>query len=86
MKKIIIGLKDNLIGIVEISQAQNEAIAIRGFHENMQNPENPVTKNPKDFELWVLGTLDVETGKIESEPKLLIKATQCMPIKDEEQK
>lgn len=42
--------------------AQHEAMALRTFAEAVVSSETPVSQYPADFDLLLLGAVDVETG------------------------
>ena len=44
------------------------AMAIRGFRDQANQPETEIFKHPMDYELFELGEFDEETGKFENLP------------------
>lgn len=42
----------------------NEQTAQREFALMVNAPENPVSQNPADYELWLVGSYDTTTGAI----------------------
>lgn len=60
----------------------NEALAIRAFTANVNNPESAISTNPEDFTLYKLGSFDDNSGIFDSmEPQPIIKAIQ---VKEEQ--
>lgn len=56
--------------------AINDAEAQRGFHSAVNDPNTFVNKYPEDFDLYRIGTFDVQSGKIlaEDTPLHVVKA------------
>lgn len=73
MKYLLCSIKDRSIDAFQpIGSMRAEGEAIRGFQDALNNPNNgPIYKHPDDFDLYVLGELDDETGTI----------TPCTPRK-----
>jgi hypothetical protein len=44
----------------------NDGLAVRGFQDNVNNPESQAFRNPDQFTLFHIGTYDDITGVIES--------------------
>lgn len=44
---------------------QNKATALRGFAELVNNPNSDVSKHPEHYSLWIVGTWDAVSGKVE---------------------
>lgn len=66
-------IKDELNGYTSPIPFMNEELARRYLKD--QYMSNPTVKNtPEDFSIWKLGTLETETGHIESEVTLLERA------------
>lgn len=73
MKMALYAIKDELNGYTSPIPFMNEELARRYLKD--QYMTNPTVKNtPEDFSIWILGTLDTETGQIESDVKLLERA------------
>jgi hypothetical protein len=45
-------------------QTRSEGEAVRSFTEAVLNPETPLSRYPAEFDLCLLGDMDVETGEI----------------------
>lgn len=62
----------------------NEGSAIRGFSDEINNPESVLFRHPTDYQLFSLGSFDDETAQVEqaSSPKLLISGSQCVQSAD----
>lgn len=75
MKIELFSIKDNLVGHSQPFCAVNEQVAVRQFagSANAEQP-NVVNTYPENKELWKLGTLDDQTGILESEVKYLGRA------------
>lgn len=61
----------------------NDAVAIRGFTEAVNNPQSVLNKHPEDYSLYKLGIFDDSVGKLESEaqPVVLVTAASVMSVK-----
>jgi hypothetical protein len=68
----ILSIKDKKIGFNDIYVRPNEGAAVREFGEVCKKEETPIGQFPEDFELWVLGTWNQETGEIIVEDKKCI--------------
>lgn len=72
-KLVIVAVKDQLSNVY--SQPMffaTEAAAIRAFHDALQDPNNTLSKHPKDFDMHKLGLFDDATGHFESEIPVVI--------------
>lgn len=83
--KIIVGIEDAKIGIVNMITAETEGVAIRTFGEactQTDKPKNDFQKFPADFRLMYLGEIEIETGIIKPSipPRTLAQATQYNKI------
>lgn len=47
--------------------ARSEADALRTFNEAVVSSETPISQYPADFDLLVLGTVDLESGELTPE-------------------
>lgn len=71
----VYAVKDVKAGFQAPYTRVNDQIAIRDFQNVARSPEpNKLTMNPEDFELWRLGTMNIETGEIKSSPEFLVSA------------
>lgn len=66
----ICAIQDRSVGaFLNVHCARAEGQAIRGFMDAIANPQNQdIHKHPDDFDLYVIGTLDDNTGIITPEP------------------
>lgn len=68
MKMIAVSVKDSAAGIFGPPYfAPNEALAVRGFFDEVHRAESPLCKHPEDFELYVVGVFHDEVGLLEAE-------------------
>lgn len=82
-KKVVVGIKDIHIGIVNVLVADTEGSAIRSFADACTNKEdNQFKKFPVDYSLVKLGELTIETGIIEPciPNRTLTMATQYIQV------
>lgn len=64
--KVLVALYDRVTeAFAPIMTCHTRGEAIRSFRQECQNRESPINKNPTDYELYVLGSYDETTGKIE---------------------
>lgn len=72
MKIYMVAMRDivaNVFGAPSV--APQLGAAIRAFGDGCQNtgdPNNTLAKHPEDFELWVVGEWDDETGMLSAYP------------------
>lgn len=66
MKYLIMTIKDRAVEAYQpIACTRAEGEAIRGFQDAINNPQNGILYNhPDDYDLYLLGTFDDETGEI----------------------
>lgn len=65
MKQEIYGIKDKAIGFTEIFTAHSKYEALRAMSQAVNNPQRTiVTEHPKDFSLFKLGELEIESGLV----------------------
>lgn len=76
MKIELFSIKDNLVGHSQPFCAVSEQVAIRQFigSANSEQP-NIVNTYPENKELWKLGSVDDQTGVLESDVKYLCRAS-----------
>lgn len=83
-KKVLVGIKDAQIGIVNVIVAENEGSAIRSFADACTSKEeNNFKKFPVDYSLVLLGEITIENGVIEAciPNRTLTMATQYIQVK-----
>lgn len=59
-------------------EAKNAAVAMRGFMKMVKDEQNPMNKNPDDYELVQLGEFNKKTGIITSEVTIILTAKDAM--------
>lgn len=90
MTKDIYSVKDNKSGIFEYFIAENrKAEVIRALRTTVNTEGNKMNLYPEDFDLFVLGKVDIETGIIISgQPEYLLSAYELVdrkpPVSKEE--
>ena len=42
--------------------------AVRGFMDEVRRPDSELNKHPEDYELWLVGAFDEDTGVVEAVP------------------
>jgi len=52
------------------------AVAIRSFQQEANNPDSQVCKHAAEFELWMIGEMDMETGVLSGVPARLARAVE----------
>lgn len=78
MKKLIVSVKDELVGYGEVTLAASEDVALRSFSMACNNNEI-IKANLKHFSLYQVGWFDSESGVVESiNPKLIVDAASCV--------
>lgn len=79
MKYLLISIKDRAVNAFQpLASVRAKGEAIRSFQDALNNPQNAqIHAHPDDFDLYLIGTFDDETGKIESnEPEQLALGKQ----------
>lgn len=73
MKLIVVAIRDYVQDeFLNLWTAPNIGSAIRAFSLAVKEGDTPMSKSPKDFELFQLGTWDKETGELTSEKQILL--------------
>ena len=67
-------VKDIKIGYLTQFREQNDMTALRAFSDDVNNPKSPLSKHPEDYELWSIGEMCIENGKIISEVRFIGRA------------
>lgn len=76
MNFILIAVKDTAIEayLPGIHSVRARGEALRNFTDTVNDPNaKQLHQHPEDFELWILGTLDDQTGVITSAPERLAR-------------
>lgn len=76
MPLLLITIKDNAVQAFQpINTVRAKGEAIRGFQDAINNEQNrQLHKHPEDFDLYLVGTFDDETGEITvQKPELIIR-------------
>lgn len=80
MRSLICSIKDTAIGsFMNPFTVPSEGYARRGFADEVNRvaDNNLINKHPEHFELYIVGSFEDETGRIDSQPpELICKATQ----------
>ena len=72
----IYSLKDTKSGYMSLMLYKNDELAIRAYKNLLSSGErNQVTMNPEDFELYSLGSIDLDSGVITSEVRFVANHT-----------
>lgn len=72
----IYSLKDVKSGYMSLMLYKNDELAIRAFKNMLQSGErNQVTMNPEDFELFSVGSFELDSGIIVSEVRFVCNHT-----------
>jgi len=72
---ILVALYDRVTeAFAPIMTVRTRGEAIRSFRQEVQNKESPLHKNPSDYELYVLGTYNDQTGNIEPTNERIARA------------
>lgn len=86
-KFLVVAVRDSAAGIFGQPMCmQSKAVAIRAFADEVNKPheQNQWNKHPEDFEMFVLGQWDDESGTFEllKSPESLIRAVDCVSTKN----
>lgn len=72
----IYSLKDVKSGYMSLTLYKNDELAVRAFKNMLSSDErNLVTMNPEDFELYRVGSFDLDSGIIVSDVKFVCNGT-----------
>lgn len=80
----IYSIKDNKIGFSTVFTAPNNAAAIRMFGDTCADPKTMFGAHPEDFDLYVLGEMNEDTGELKSEVKFLERALTFAKVEKKE--
>ena len=78
MQKLLYSVRDSKAQIFNSPfEAHTHGEAERSFQSAVLDPQTSINKYPEDFDLYHLGTIDTETGKISAldTPQHMIKAS-----------
>lgn len=79
MKLLLAAVKDNAVDAfqpgIHVVRAKGEALRNFSNAVNDPNPNNVINKHAQDFDLWILGELDDQTGQIDGKPERLARGT-----------
>lgn len=83
LKRLCFGVKDVKAGAFTADPifALTKGMAIRGFTDAVNDPSLPFNKHPGDYQLWMLGELDVVSGvltPLDGGPECLGDAAQFL--------
>ena len=72
MKMQIYCLRDRHVGFLTPQFEQNEPAAIRNFEHLVSQKGNLVNFRPKDFDMYMIGEYETDSGEIQSCTPILI--------------
>ena len=73
--KILAALYDRATeAFAPVMTVHTRAEATRSFRKECSNPSSPLNQNPTDYELFVVGTYDEETGEITPDRERIARA------------
>lgn len=64
MKTSLYSIKDDLVGFGVPFACDNDAVAMRYFHQAMVQPNSIYSLNKSQFNLYRVGTFDTESGSL----------------------
>lgn len=64
------------MGVLDIFQQPNDALAKRNFMTQVNTEKTPFNMFPDRFEIWNVGEMDRDTGKIDNNVTVLAKASE----------
>ncbi|QXP08563.1 MAG: nonstructural protein [Arizlama microvirus] len=73
---VVVAVRDTRIeSYMQPNCMRHPGQAVRGFLDEANRPDaqNTLHNHPEDFELWILGTFDEETGEFTNKPERLIR-------------
>jgi len=78
MQKVICSVRDLAAGVYSAPfTSQNSGTAMRDFAHACKDANSQLSKNPEDFQLFIVGQFDDELGILTPQaPSLLANATQ----------
>lgn len=69
MSKILVSVRDVKAGFYDgCFLVRSRAEAVRGFVDEVNNPQSMLGRHPEDYTLFVVGEFDEETGVITPTP------------------
>lgn len=72
----IYSLKDVKSGYMSLMLYKNDELAVRAYKNLLTSgTDNIVVRNPEDFELYSLGTVDMDSGIINSDVRFVCNHT-----------
>lgn len=74
--KILVTLYDRATeAYAPIMTVHTRGEAIRSFRQAVNDPQTPINSNPTDYELYVVGTFNDQTGEITPcDPEMIARA------------
>lgn len=86
MKYIMVSVRDSAAGVFGVPFfSPSVGVAIRSFSDEVgrSDAQNQLNRHPEDFELFQLGVFDDNDCDFEifSSPKSLLRAIDCVPVK-----
>lgn len=88
MKYYLVAILDNKLGYFQRPVIANDPReATRGFIDTMGNENNPLAKNPADYDLYLIGEITMEENEeptTENKYEILFKGSHCEIVNTEE--
>ena len=84
---LVFAVKDTAVGqFLRPWFVPHKALAVRAFSDevNRQSDDNPLWKHPKDFDLFLIGQYDEDTGELVSQsPDLVLRGiSAAVPVSE----
>lgn len=78
MQKLLFSVRDIAADVYAPPfTSQNKMTAMRDFGHACRDPQSNLSRNPEDYQLFIVGTFDEDLGIIVSQsPELVANATQ----------
>lgn len=83
MNHYIVAVKDRAIdAFMRPFTVPHTNAAVRSFQDEINNPQSELAKHTEDYDLWLLGTFDDQTGTVvgHETPRVLARAQDLKNI------
>lgn len=82
-KLVVVAVRDRAIDcFMNPFVCPSTGMALRSFQDEVNAKDSPMNKHPDDYELYVLGSFDQESGEFVNERKLLMLAKNMVTTKE----
>lgn len=82
-KLVVVAVRDRAVdAFMNPFVCPSLGMAVRSFHDEVNNAESPMAKHPEDYELHQLGTFDQETGEVVMARRLVMVAKDTVKRSD----